>query len=308
MNGLPVVRFNTPTAPAAFTRPVQDDFSIVCVFQSTQGLNSGTLYYQGAGLVNGKSPAWSTISALSLRQWLDLRGHRQSRRGGQFRRGYNDGRPHTFTFTRSLASGLVSLYVDGALAGTTTGGSQSLTSPRNWSWVPNRRCSTFSRVTLPKCRYSIQPCPAPTSNSSRRACSEVRHPSARPLRSVSANAEYGHSFELAPSSGAMGYHIKRTGVQGALHNHRHQLGGRVPPMRARRQLTSTIMSSRPSTPPARARIQRRLAPNPNGCALCGRTSSRKSPIAITEIMWKPAPRADGRTWNTSRSTTPTLVS
>jgi hypothetical protein len=55
MNGLPVLRFNTTNSTClAFARPVQDDFTIICVFQSTQGLNSGSFYYQGAGLVNGE--------------------------------------------------------------------------------------------------------------------------------------------------------------------------------------------------------------------------------------------------------------
>jgi len=55
MNSFPVVRFNTTNSTyLSFTRPVQDDFTIICVFQSTQGLYSGNFYYQGAGLVNGK--------------------------------------------------------------------------------------------------------------------------------------------------------------------------------------------------------------------------------------------------------------
>ena len=55
MNGLPVVRFNSANSTVlAFSRPVQDDFTIICVFQSTQGLGSGTLFYPGAGQVNGE--------------------------------------------------------------------------------------------------------------------------------------------------------------------------------------------------------------------------------------------------------------
>ncbi len=49
LNGLPVVHFNAASSNAlAFPRPVQDDFTIFCVFRSTQGVGSGTLYYQGA--------------------------------------------------------------------------------------------------------------------------------------------------------------------------------------------------------------------------------------------------------------------
>jgi len=43
MNGLPVVRFNAAMSNyLSFNRPVQDDFTMACVFQSTQGSNSGT--------------------------------------------------------------------------------------------------------------------------------------------------------------------------------------------------------------------------------------------------------------------------
>jgi len=35
---------------------VQDVSTIICVFQSTQGLGSGTLFCPGAGQVNGEVP------------------------------------------------------------------------------------------------------------------------------------------------------------------------------------------------------------------------------------------------------------
>jgi hypothetical protein len=43
--------------------------------------------------------------------------------------GFANGAPHIMTFKRTKSTGLVSLYLDGNLAGTTTGGTQSLTSP-----------------------------------------------------------------------------------------------------------------------------------------------------------------------------------
>ena len=42
---------------------------------------------------------------------------------------FNNGTPHIFTFTRKRSTGLISLYVDGNLSGTNTGGTQSLTAP-----------------------------------------------------------------------------------------------------------------------------------------------------------------------------------
>ena len=57
MNGLPVVRINGANSTMlAFNRPAQDDFTITCVFQSIQGLWSGSRFYQGAGRVNGEVP------------------------------------------------------------------------------------------------------------------------------------------------------------------------------------------------------------------------------------------------------------
>src|SRR5262249_16288516 len=48
INGLPVVRFNTTNSTyLAFARPVQDDFTIFCVYRSSQGIGTGTQFYQG---------------------------------------------------------------------------------------------------------------------------------------------------------------------------------------------------------------------------------------------------------------------
>jgi hypothetical protein len=55
IHGLPAVHFNAANNTyMSFTRPVQDDFTILCVYQSSQGVGTGTHFYQGAGLVNGE--------------------------------------------------------------------------------------------------------------------------------------------------------------------------------------------------------------------------------------------------------------
>ena len=56
LNGLPVVRFNSADSTfLAFSRPVQDDFTILCVYRSSKGLwHRHRLLYDGAGLVNGE--------------------------------------------------------------------------------------------------------------------------------------------------------------------------------------------------------------------------------------------------------------
>ncbi len=131
MNGLPVVRFNNGSQTClSFNRPVQDDFTIACVFRSTQGLNSGTYYYQGAGLVNGEVAG--VVSDFGT--CLFANGQISAGTGNpdvsiNSAAGYNDGQPHLFVFERVETNGLVSLYVDGNLAGTATGGTESLTSP-----------------------------------------------------------------------------------------------------------------------------------------------------------------------------------
>ena len=132
LNGLPVVRFNnTSQTCLAFPRTVADDFTILCVFQSTQGLNTGTLYYQGAGLVNGEVSgvvndfgtclfANGTICAGTGNPDVAVNSGTS---------GYNDGLPHLFTFRRTRSTGTVSLHVDGTLIGTNSGSTASLTAP-----------------------------------------------------------------------------------------------------------------------------------------------------------------------------------
>jgi hypothetical protein len=131
MNGLPVVRFNAASGNyLSFNRPVQDDFTIACVFQSTQGSNSGTLYYQGAGLVNGEvANVVNDFGTCLFANGRICAGTGNPDVAVNSGPGFNDGQPHLFVFERVESSGTVSLYVDGTLAGTTTGGTQSLTAP-----------------------------------------------------------------------------------------------------------------------------------------------------------------------------------
>jgi hypothetical protein len=110
---------------------VQDDFTILFVYRSGQGVGTGTAFYQGAGLVNGEVPGVANDFGLSL----NANGFLLAGTGnpdttvvsGNF--GYNDGQPHLVTFVRTRATGALALYVDGALSGAATGGTQSLGSP-----------------------------------------------------------------------------------------------------------------------------------------------------------------------------------
>ncbi len=131
LNGLPVVRFNSANQTyLSFPRPVSGDFTIICVFQSTQGLNSGNLYYQGAGFVNGEvAGVVNDFGTCLFANGSICAGTGNPDVAVTSGPGFNDGHPHIFTFTRQRTTGNVALYVDGALAGTTTGGRQSLTAP-----------------------------------------------------------------------------------------------------------------------------------------------------------------------------------
>jgi hypothetical protein len=131
MNGLPVVRFNAAKSTyLAFNRPVQDDFTILCVFQSTQGSGSGNLYYQGAGLVNGEvGGVVKDFGACLFANGAVCAGTGNPDVAANSSAGYNDGHPHILTFKRTMSTGAVELFMDGSPVGTATGGTQPLTSP-----------------------------------------------------------------------------------------------------------------------------------------------------------------------------------
>lgn len=131
MNGLPVVRFNATNDDYLwFYRPIQDNFTIVCVFQSTQGLGSGTLYYQGAGLVNAEV----TGQVNDFGTCLFANGEVAAGTGNpdtavDSATGYNNGHPHVMVLIRTESTGYILLYMDGTEDGLKVAGTQSLTSP-----------------------------------------------------------------------------------------------------------------------------------------------------------------------------------
>ena len=132
MNGLPVARFNSTNSDyLAFNRPVQDDWTMFIVYQSTQSnQGTGTAFYQGAGLVNGDQPG----AANDFGTQLNADGQVTVGTGNpdtsiSSSPGYNDGKPHVVTFQRMESTGALVLYVDGTQAATGTGGSNSQTAP-----------------------------------------------------------------------------------------------------------------------------------------------------------------------------------
>ena len=131
INGLPVVRFRAATSNyLSLSRPVEDDFTILCVYRSSQGLGTGTHFYQGAGLVNAEVSAVVNDFGLSL----NANGKLLAGTGNPditvaSASGFNDGQPHLITFRRTQRTGQLELYVDGQAQGTATAGRQSLTAP-----------------------------------------------------------------------------------------------------------------------------------------------------------------------------------
>ncbi len=131
INGLPVVRFNSANSSYLwFYRPVQDDFTMILVYKSNQGISTGTDFWSGAGLINGEQGGTTDDFGTSLNaNGRILAGTGNPDRTAISGTGYNNGLPHVMTFKRTKSSGALALYVDGALVATQTGGTQSLAAP-----------------------------------------------------------------------------------------------------------------------------------------------------------------------------------
>jgi hypothetical protein len=131
MNGMPVVRFNATNEDYLwFYRPVQDSFTILCVFQSTQGYGSGTLYYQGAGLVNAEvTGVVNDFGSCLFANGSVCAGTGNPDTAAVSTTGFNDGHPHIMAFVRQENTGLIQLYVDGSYSGGKIAGTESLIAP-----------------------------------------------------------------------------------------------------------------------------------------------------------------------------------
>ncbi|HXI71135.1 MAG TPA: glycoside hydrolase family 76 protein [Verrucomicrobiae bacterium] len=131
INGQSAVRFNSANSTWLwFYRPVQDDFTMIFVYQSSQGLNTGLNFWEGAGLVNGEQAGTVDDFGISLNangQILAGAGHPDTTIHSAS--GLNNGQPHVVTFKRTKSTGVIALYVDSTLVAAATGGTQSLTAP-----------------------------------------------------------------------------------------------------------------------------------------------------------------------------------
>ncbi len=127
-NGLPVVHFNG-VSNQLFTlnRPVQDDFTIFCVFRSTQGVGAGNQFSDGAGLVSATATGVTNdFGSCLFSNGQVCAGVGNPDTSISSMAGFNDGRPHLMTIRRTKSSGAVELFVDGNFVGGATGNNNSL--------------------------------------------------------------------------------------------------------------------------------------------------------------------------------------
>ncbi|MES1228132.1 MAG: hypothetical protein ABUL72_05635, partial [Armatimonadota bacterium] len=128
VNGLPVVRFAGANSQVlTLNRPVQDDFTIFCVFRSTQGSGVGGPFSDGAGLVSASAAGLTNDFGASLfANGQVCAGAGKPDVSAASIPGFNDGRPHLVTMRRAAGSGMLDLFVDGNLLGSVTGNTNSL--------------------------------------------------------------------------------------------------------------------------------------------------------------------------------------
>jgi hypothetical protein len=126
------VRFNSTNSTfLAFSRPVQDDFTILCVFRTRQGFGTSTAFFNGAGLVNGEVAGSTDDFGMSV----NTNGFLLAGTGNpdttvvSSGAGYTDNQAHLVTFKRTQSTGALVLYADGVQVGSATGGTHSLMAP-----------------------------------------------------------------------------------------------------------------------------------------------------------------------------------
>jgi len=116
---------------ACAPRQISADFSIELWFKSTQGIGTGTQWWQGAGLVDADASGTTNDFGLSLRSdgkiVAGVGGGAGDTSIVSSTGGYNDGLWHHVVFTRTQSSGVFTLYVDGVSRGTATNNTGLLT-------------------------------------------------------------------------------------------------------------------------------------------------------------------------------------
>ena len=124
--------FNGTNQYGRVTRQISDDFTIELWFKSTQGIGTGTQWWQGAGLVDAEVAGATNDFGVSLRaDGRIMAGVGNPDRTAMSATGYNDGAWHHVVMTRTRSTGVVQLYLDGSPVAGTTGNTNALTAPTN---------------------------------------------------------------------------------------------------------------------------------------------------------------------------------
>lgn len=280
-----------------FSRPVQDDFTITCVFRSTQGIGSGNLFYQGAGLVNGEcGGVVDDFGTCLFANGSVCAGTGNPDVALNSAAGFNDGYFHVLTFTRTRSSGLLALYMDGVLVGTMTGGTTSLTTPAILALGAQQTAINFFDGDIAE----VQIYASVLSDSERLAMENGLVQKFKIAPSIPTGLylqlqSSQFSLHWQPTAGASGYYIKRSLSQN---------GNYV--TIATNATTSFVDLSAPSTNVLFYCVSAfnsvgesaNSAPVGTESLVSSRDaigpSSRTTPIAISEIMYKPNSRADGK--------------
>ncbi len=131
IHGRAAVHFSGPGKQMlVIPRPVQNNFTIVLVFDTKHPGDHGGLYYQGAGLVQGDVSGVVPDFGISF----NARGQVLAGTGDPDTTitspaGLDNGHPHLVVFTRSQKSGHIVLYIDGRKVAAAYAGKESLTAP-----------------------------------------------------------------------------------------------------------------------------------------------------------------------------------
>jgi hypothetical protein len=130
-NNLPLMHFDASHDNyMTLRRPVQDDFTIICVFRSKQGIGDSPAYFAGAGLVQGEVGGVVSDFGMALNSLGEVTaGTGMPDVSMASSQGYNDGKLHAAVLTRVKSTGTLTLIVDDSPPATTKGGTQSLVAP-----------------------------------------------------------------------------------------------------------------------------------------------------------------------------------
>ena len=218
INGYPVVRFTASNSSyLTLLRPVQDDFTIMCLFRSTQGSGTDPYFYSGAGLVSGEVAGVTNDFGTSLNaNGLLLAGTGEPDTTLASSASYLDGKPHLLTFTRTEATGALALYVDGVEVATGTGSTDALTAPGQLTIGCQQVLSNFFTGDVAEIKI-FDAALTDSLRTAQEGTLESEYGLAIPTVPTGVSATHttgAATLSWTPSLGATSYHVKRSATSG----------------------------------------------------------------------------------------------